>query len=288
MPDPLFASLLKETTEMTWASIDSVRSRARRRVRARVATVSVAAAVAVGLTSGGVVAARFGDTANPPPGATGPIGGAAPRDSTPPGSTPPGSTPPGSTPAGRTPPGSASTSPSSAEPTEIVAALFLRPGDAGPGYRVAVGGGEGGSGDWTFEFTASMLDCRGSSAAREVAREERGLRRGAPQDDDGLVQYVARYRPGGAARYLDDVRDRVGDCRPGAGRSVRVVAQRFAGQDALLIQVDYGDGFTTKHVLVRQGDLLTEFFTKPERRSAAAQELGRKAALRLCAGTPVC
>lgn len=77
-------------------------------------------------------------------------------------------------------------------------------------------------------------------------------------------------------------------CEPGRGRSIKIVAQRFVGQDTLLIQVDYGEGFTTKHVLVRQGDLLTEFWTKPERTGAAAQEIGRRAALRLCGGTPTC
>jgi hypothetical protein len=99
---------------------------------------------------------------------------------------------------------------------------------------------------------------------------------------------VARYRPGDAARYLDQVRTRVNACKPGSGQSISIGAQRFAGQDALLIEVNYGEGFTTKHILVRQGDLLTEFFTKPELSRAAAQELGRKAAHRLCGGTPVC
>jgi len=112
---------------------------------------------------------------------------------------------------------------------------------------------------------------------RRPARRDRTLSRGTPEAEDLLAQYVARYRPGDAARYLDQVRARVSSCRPGGGRSVRIVAQRFAGQDALLVQADYGDGFTAKHVLVRQGDLLTEFFTKPERSSAAAQELGRRA-----------
>jgi hypothetical protein len=90
------------------------------------------------------------------------------------------------------------------------------------------------------------------------------LRRGAPESEDFVSQYVARYRPGDAARYLDQVRARVSACEPGDGMSLRIGAKGFAGQDALLIEVNYGEGYTT------------------------AQELGRRAALRLCAGTPVC
>jgi hypothetical protein len=60
-----------------------------------------------------------------------------------------------------------------------------------------------------------------------------------------------------------------------------VTAERFAGSDSLLIETGYGSGFTTKLVLVRQGDLLTEFFGRPERSRADAEALGRQAAARL-------
>jgi hypothetical protein len=164
----------------------------------------------------------------------------------------------------------------------------MQPGDAGSGYRVV--SGEEGSDDWTFEFTASLLGCQppDSTRPRGLTRRDRRLSRGTPQAEDAVTPYVARYRPGDAGRYLDQVRARVNACAPGTGKSIKVGARRFAGQDALLIEVNYGDGFTTRHVLVRQGDLLTEFFTKPERSSWAVQDLGRKAALRLCGGTPAC
>jgi len=165
--------------------------------------------------------------------------------------------------------------------------MFLQPDDVGSGYRL-VSDGQG-SGDWTFEFTASVLGCQQSEVPpSDITRRDRTLSRGTPEAEDALTQYVARYRPGDAARYLDQVRARVNACKPENGKSIKVGAQRFAGQDALLIEVNYGDGSTTKHVLIRQGDLLSEFFTKPERSSAAAEELGRKAALRLCQGSPVC
>jgi len=47
--------------------------------------------------------------------------------------------------------------------------------------------------------------------------------------------------------------------------------------------VNYGDGFAAKHVLVRLGDLLIEFFTEPDRTRAAnsgTREEGRTPALR--------
>jgi hypothetical protein len=174
-----------------------------------------------------------------------------------------------------------------ADATTIGNALFLQPSDVGPGYRVD--SGQEASDDWTFEFSASALGCQASGVAQSPnTRRVRTLSRGTPQAEDALTQSVARYRSGDAARYLDRVRARVDACTPATGQSMKIGAQHFAGQDALLIEVNYGGGVTTKHVLVRQGDLLTEFFTKPERSSAAAQELGRKAAHRLCGATPAC
>lgn len=265
MPDPLFQNLFDVTDTMTWAPTDVVRDRARRRVRrTRVAAVA-AAVVTVGLVSGGVAVAQREPAVDRRPG----TGTSWPAVESPPWSSRP---PVPSTPGA--PEGTA---------------LFLRPGDVGPGYREVVDSGEG-SGDWTFEFSAQMLGCPvlESTRPRSIARQDRMLSRGTPQAEDLMSQYVARYRPGDTARYLDHVRARVGACEPGSGKSITIGAQGFAGQGALLIEVNYGEGFTTKHVLVRQGDLLTEFFTKPERTSAAAQELGRTAAQRLCGGTPVC
>lgn len=276
MPDPLFQTLFEETEAVTWAPIAEVRDRARRRVLRTRMTAVTAAVVAVGVVFGGVAAARLYQN-DPQPGISPPVAWPTPTPVPPPTALP--SSAPSASPVPTPPPTS--------DGTAIVDALFLRPGDVGPGYRLVVD--TDGSGDWVFGFTAAVLGCpQPDPALQPIARRERTLSRGTPEAEDRLAQSVARYRPGDAARYLDQVRARVAACRPGSGRSIEVVAQRFAGQDALLVQVDYGDGFTTKHVLVRQGDLLTEFWTKPERRGAAAQELGRKAALRLCAGTSAC
>ena len=271
MPDPLFQTLFNETDTMTWAPTDVVRDQAHRQARRRRVTAVAAAVVAVGVIAGGAAMAKLDHAVDPQPIPSQPAAEPTPSPSDP---VPPSSAVP--------------TSPTGSEATAITGALFLQPGDVGPGYRQMSGGQ--GWGDWTFEFSASMLRCQppDSTGPHPMTRRDQTLSRGTPQAEDSLAQYVARYRPGAAARYLDQVRARVNTCESGSGKSIKIGAQRFAGQDALLIEVNYGNGFTTKHVLVRQGDLLTEFFTKPERSSAAAQELGRKAALRLCRGTPVC
>jgi len=84
------------------------------------------------------------------------------------------------------------------------------------------------------------------------------------------------------------VRARVEACEAGGGREISIAARDFAGQEALLVAVDYGGGFTTHHVLARQGDLVAEFFVKPGLDRPALQGLGRTAAARLCAGTAAC
>lgn len=163
---------------------------------------------------------------------------------------------------------------------------FLRPEDVGEGYRVSASGG---SGDWTVEFSASLLHCpAGEGAPAPVDKRERSLVRGSPQAGDTVIQYVARYRPGDATRYLDQVRARVGACRPATGRSISVARHGFAGDQALLVAAYYGGGSAATHVLVRQGDLVTEFVVKVGRPRGTLQRLGRVAADRLCDGGRAC
>jgi hypothetical protein len=192
-------------------------------------------------------------------------------------------------PAAVPPPPSAPPSPESTPPPAtgpITDQQFLRPEDAGPGYRVATSGG---SGDWTVESSVSLLDCaRGDGTPAPVDKHQRSLVRGSPQAGDSVIQYVARYRPGDAARYLDGVRTRVGGCRPAPGRSISVARHGFAGDQALLVAAYFGGGAATTHVLVRQGDLLTEFVVKAGRPRGTLQRLGRTAAERLCDGGRAC
>ncbi|MEJ3743353.1 hypothetical protein WEI85_08710 [Actinomycetes bacterium KLBMP 9797] len=259
MPDPMFRTLFDDTETTPWAPVGEVRERARRRVR-RARTTAVAAAVAsVVAISGGVAVAQRDDQPGPGPLVT----PGSPTHPTPPPPTSPPVTPP--------------TSPAT---TAITDGMFLRPEDVGAGYRASTG--KKNAGDWTFEYSASTLGCPEPDVALSpLASQQRTLSRGTPQDEDSLTQYVARYPAGGAAGYLQRVRARVDACEPAGGQSIRIAQQRFAGQDALLITVDYGEGFTTTHVLVREGDLLTEFFAKPERGNAAMRALGEKAAQHL-------
>jgi hypothetical protein len=281
MPDPLFQTLIDDTDSTSWQEVDVVRERARRRtLRTRVAG-GIAGLVAGGIVLGGAAVAQLDRAVDPQPGVS---SSAAESPSVSPASSAPASGSPSAPPSASE--SAAAGSSSAAEGGAIGNALFLRPGDVGSGYQILSPEHQG---DWTFEFTTAALRCPyPDTTFSDLQRSYRMLRRGTPESEDFVSQYVARYRPGDAARYLDQVRARVEACTPADGGSLTVSAERFAGQDALLIEVNYGEGNTTKLVLVRQGDLLTEFFTKPERSGAAAQELGRKAAQRLCAGTPVC
>jgi hypothetical protein len=173
-----------------------------------------------------------------------------------------------------------------------VDSLFLQPSDIGSGTRIT--GTDHPSGDWTFEFIMSAACDEAEVASFPVMNtEERLFDREIPGVDEGVTQSITRFQSGDAARYLDQVRDRVKACKPYAGKpfggnSIKIVAQRFAGQDALLIEASFNEGGISRRVMVRQGDLVTEFVVYPRRSHAALQEFGRKAAHRLCGGTPVC
>lgn len=265
MPDQLFQKLFDDTAGTSWQSAGDLRARAHRRRRTRVALVAAAAAVTIAGATGTVAAARL-DSAPPDPGVSPTV---APAPQSPTVASPsPTTAPPATVPGGDRAP---------------VNELLLRPEDVGPGYRTASGGG-----DWTFEFSASMLGCR--SAPRPVMAVEgadRSLLRGAPEADDRLSEAVSRYGPGDASRYLAEVRARVAACEPVGTQTISIADRDFAGEEALLVTVDYG-GQVTHHVLVRQGDLLAELFVKPAWDRAALRGLARVAAAILCDGTPAC
>jgi hypothetical protein len=270
MPDPLFQTLFNDTDTIRWAPTAAVRARARQRSRRGRVTTAIAAVVAVGAIAGGVALAQRGQQTNPIPGTSAtatPTASPTPTPSTPP-STPP-TTPP--------------SSPSTSEPTTtITQSMFLQPADVGTGYRADFG--ETGSGDWVLGFSLAMLNCR-DATANYVTRRDGALIRSA---DDHIAQYVARYRAGDAARYFDTVRTAVAACKPASGRSIKIVAEGFAGQESLMIDVDYGEGSLARHVIVRQGDVVTSFAVWPNPSRSASQGLARKAAARLCSGTPTC
>jgi len=268
MPDPLFQTLFDETDRCSWAPVDVVGDRARRQARRTRAAALAAAILVVGVVWAGVGWARDDLSGRPKPG------------------VPPGSLPPSTASPTPSPSMELTTPPPSTDDASIVDAMFVQPSDLGPGSRVDAGSEV--SGDWTFEFSASVLGCLPTPATPwPIVRRDRTLT-GGTQDVDGLAQYVARYRPWDAARYLDDVRARVSACNPDSGMSIKVGAERFAGEDALLIEVNYGGGSTATHVLIRQNDLLTELFSHSVSSNAEAVALGRTAAFRLCKGSSTC
>lgn len=265
MPEQAFHSLFAETENIRWDSVNQVRARARRRTLGQAAVV--AGVVAVALVSGGVAVAQHRQQPVTPPAAT-----ASP---TPPVSSPspPPSTP--STPASPTRPAR----PASSTVTDVTSAMMLQPRDVGSGYTVS-GDDFTFEFDWTLEFGLSALDCPRSVRLARVAERQRELRKGQPQAENFVLQHTLLSTEAQATKYLVAVRKRVSACEPASGRSVRIVDQGFAGDDSILVVFDHGGGNIAKTVLVREGGVLTEIFSKPGRSDSASRELGRKAAAR--------
>ena len=157
-------------------------------------------------------------------------------------------------------------------------ATARKPRDVGFGYVAS--STTIGEGDWIFEAGATNLGCPQGWKPSPESERARALRKGKPQDDTFVLQHTGRYPPGAAADYLDEIRSRVAACRPRPGTSVRIAAQGFAGQQSLLVVFDYGEGSVSKHIFVREGDVLTEIFAKPARSDQASRQLGRRAAAR--------
>ncbi|MEV4138313.1 hypothetical protein AB0J72_39865 [Dactylosporangium sp. NPDC049742] len=278
MPDPLFQTLFDDTEAVPWAPSGVVRDRARARTRRTRAAALAAATVAVVMVLGGVALAGRGPERHVQPG----ISPTAAPSATP-------SQPAPTTPAAPST-GASSTSASSqpaVEPTAIVDSLFLQLADVGTGYKWAATEDSGG-GDWTVEYAFSALQCTGSSMSGLGDSKERTMVKGTGPNASGVTQFVARFKPGTAARYLDELRTKIPACKPSNGKSIKITDQRFAGQDALRVEVTYGEGYTpVALIVVRQGDLVSQFSARAADRDQAAA-LARKAAARMCGGTPVC
>jgi hypothetical protein len=270
MPDPLFQTLFADTDTASWPPAGVVRDLARRRTRRARTGAVVAAALAVAVVAGGVAFAGLG-----------PAPGAAPGGPPPPvPAAPSGARPSGAEPSGA--------EPSDAASEALADALFLAPADVDPAYRVAAEG-EALTGSWTYESRMGMLGCQAGAQFDEIARRDRSLVRGTRQDGAVMSQRIVRHRPGDAARYLQQVRDRVAACSAGGnGGTITIGAQRFAGQDALLIEDDFGAGGTSALVMIRQGDLVTQYEVVFDRDAQATLVTAARAAERLCGGTPAC
>jgi hypothetical protein len=61
---------------------------------------------------------------------------------------------------------------------------------------------------------------------------------------------------------------------------VDLAAERFAGDDALLVDFDI-EGVSSRYVVVRRGEMVALIWTKGSLLDADTKDLGRKAAARL-------
>jgi hypothetical protein len=189
--------------------------------------------------------------------------------------------------AGPVPGASPAASPSPSSVAAIGDELFLAPADVDPDYRIAAEG-EATTGSWTYESVMEMLGCQPGARIDPIDWRDRSLVRGTAKGAKPVSQRIARYRPGDAARYLQQVRDRVAACKPGDGTAVTIGAQRFAGEDALMIEHHLIAGNLGALVLIRQGDLVTQYEVAFDRDAQPTMTTAGRAADRLCAGIPVC
>ncbi len=282
MPDPIFAEMYRDTDHLTWEPTERVRQRGRQRTRRTRIAAALASVLAVALIVTGAAALADGPNRRPLPGpATG-----SPSPTPPPSTVPnrtggpplPSATASGAPSQSRPPTGS----PSATDPAVPLPAM-LQPADVPSGYQPHA---PETLGDWTFGFSAGS--CRSPdhplfglrSRAERIRAYEGGF-------DKPLNQRVRRYSSADAGRFMDLVRDRVRTCGS-TSVTLAVPASGFAGDESLLVRTDFGEGYVALHIFVRQGDLVSEVWRKDLIDPAAARDLGRKVAARLCAGTDAC
>ncbi|WP_143162959.1 hypothetical protein [Couchioplanes caeruleus] len=253
-----------------------VRARARRRTVGQ--TVAVAGIAVVSMVAGGVAVAQVRQGPVTTPAAT--SSPSASRPSVP--SLPPSTSP--TTPADSSskpaapPPATTKSSPPPI--TEITSAMMLQPQDVGSGFTVLPPSDY--HGDWIFEAGANSQGCSVDGfRPKMVSQRWRSLRNDDEQDSMYVEQRTVLYLKGHAAKYLQDIRRRIPDCPQDRSSPMEITAEGFAGDDALMVASDNGDGSISKRVLVRKGDVLTDIWRKKAPSDSAMRELARKAAARL-------
>ncbi|WP_431728118.1 hypothetical protein [Verrucosispora sp. TAA-831] len=273
MPDPLFTDLLRDTERLTWASIDQVTHRGRQRARRTRMMSVLAAAVAVAVVATGAVVLSGSPEATAPMGPAGP----APTESTGPSAGPLRTVP-------TSPTGNRRPLVGAADPA-VPAAAMLQEDDGPAGYQAD---DSEGNDDWAFTDSADRCVNPDHPLLRLVTRAERDRYLRDPEPRSNFVmQRVARLAVDDALRYQSLVLDRVESCGD-KYVSMWVVAAGFAGEESLVVRAQHNAGPALFYVFVRQGDLVTQVWHNEITDTAAAVELGRAAARRLCAGTDTC
>ncbi len=261
MPDPLFTDLVRDTERLTWAPAEQVRALGRRRTRRTRIAAGVAGFVAVAAIAGGAVALTGRPDAAPPP-ILPATGSPAPPPSSSPQSTPPSSRP-------------RSSSSPSRPATAVPAAALLQPPDLPAGFRRD---GADLGGDWSLEAVTIFCEKPGPAITPgEVARRGAVFRSGTTS----VVQRVTRHAPGNAAAAMDRARDLVTGCVPArAGDSLSIVATDLAGDESLLAGARI-EGYRSRWLLVRRGDLVSQVALPDDVTTDEAREYARRVAARL-------
>ena len=119
--------------------------------------------------------------------------------------------------------------------------------------------------------------------------------RGAISGERFVYQQVERYGRGDGARYLAGLRRVLPKCAtylymhdPQAEGHLTVVANRFAGDDALLIRHELRAHEVEYHAVVRQGDVVMTVRVHIGAAESRARSIVQRLAGRLCAATPTC
>lgn len=196
--------------------------------------------------------------------------------------------PPATTAAGTAGPSSTTGPPASPTAGTLVpAAVMLRPVDVGTGTWREVEL----MGDWSVGFTLSV--CPAARVTGWVSPAPMGFREQKlvrTADNAAVLQSVRAYAAGDAERELAHLRAAVAACalidHAGGVTTMTIRAERFAGDDSLLVETRSGDR-RSLNVLVREGNLTSEIVVLPAD-EANARLVAQRAAARMCAASGTC
>jgi hypothetical protein len=256
MPEPMFERLYREATKMNWQPTEVIQRQGRRRaVRQRVALAAGAfAAVVLVATTAAVLSGRLT---------------VAPID--------PGHTTPPSTQV-------TTSAPAPVPVTTVPVDAMLQPADTG----IATVDDEPRGEDWVIEI-AGVGYCPTKPPYVDVTPVSTRSRSFSDTEEHYVLQTVAAFPAGDAERKFAWLRGAVLACASytsDVAMTVKVLAESFAGDASMLVEVSSSKG-RFQHLLVREGNLLTEVEANPPDQTGSTV-LGQRAAEHLCRVTRTC